>query len=65
MNQSYVRFGELTTLDKDERVGIATFVLSQGRVIEGTLRPYGVDTKGYLLIPDAQSSVLYTLKEIK
>ena len=61
-SDNFVRYGDLYTLDSDEKTGSANFIISNGDVVDATIRT--ID-KSYEISQIKDTSAYYKIKEIK
>lgn len=63
LNNDYVRYGKLLSIDKTQELGTAAFTISNGVIIEGVIRPYGVEAANYTIKP-SKSQPYYEMKRV-
>ncbi len=59
---NFVRYGDLFTLDKNEKIGTTSFIVSNTSLIEGTIR---IGDATYAINPIANTNAYYKISQTK
>lgn len=62
-SNNFVRYGDLYSLDTDEKIGTTSFIVSNGYVVEGAVRLPNSETYQVLQLNDTKA--YYQIKQIK
>ncbi len=59
---NFVRYGDIYSLDKEEKIGTVSFIISNFSLIEGTVR---IGTSAYVISTISNTSAYYKINKIK